>query len=158
MAKQLKPKDEATADDILNEAKKAAPKGQEPAEKEVAPQPPTPETDKGNSGESNPAVTEKPAEQPVPTPEPRIRSQEDEDQLLREEREHEAQEKAELEKKRLTKKYGPDFVVAQRQGLTTIFTRSTWNQLKPDRRGNRDGWREALQIPPEVAHLDTRKA
>jgi hypothetical protein len=42
-------------------------------------------------------------------------------------------------------------VVAQRQGVVQVFTKTTWNLLGG--RKNTDGYTEVVAAPPEVANL-----
>lgn len=65
---------------------------------------------------------------------------------------------------RLTKKYGPGFVKAQRkaqrpndQPQSTVFTAEAWKRLpaKPD--GSRDSWHAVVKTPPEVNQLKNKK-
>lgn len=47
------------------------------------------------------------------------------------------------------KKYGEDYVVVTKDKQQQVFTRLAWNQM----RGDKFGWREAVQIPPEIRNL-----
>lgn len=47
--------------------------------------------------------------------------------------------------------YGEGYVVAQRKGVTQVFTRTTWNLLGG--RNNSDGYTEVVATPPEIANL-----
>jgi hypothetical protein len=49
------------------------------------------------------------------------------------------------------KVYGEGYVVAQRQGVVQVFTKTTWNLLGG--RKNTDGYTEVVAAPPEVANL-----
>jgi hypothetical protein len=49
------------------------------------------------------------------------------------------------------KMYGEGYVVAQRQGVTQVFTRQTWKLLGG--RNNSDGYTEVVATPPEIANL-----
>lgn len=63
------------------------------------------------------------------------------------------------------KRYGPNYVVAQRptaQGpgartQQTVFSRNAWNRLPAKRDGSRDGWRQLVATPPEVKKLSSLK-
>jgi len=53
----------------------------------------------------------------------------------------------------LEKIYGKSFVRATKDGMETIFTRITWNNLQ----ANKDGWREIISVPPEVIKLQNKE-
>lgn len=57
---------------------------------------------------------------------------------------------ATLHKERL-RVYGEGYVVANRQGVEQVFTRQTWKLLGG--RNNKDGYKEVVNTPPEVANL-----
>lgn len=49
------------------------------------------------------------------------------------------------------KLYGEGYVVAQRKGVTQVFTRTTWKLLGG--RNNSDGYTEVVATPPEIANF-----
>ncbi len=51
----------------------------------------------------------------------------------------------------LVKKYGENYVIAQRGDLQQVFTAIAWKNLGGNK--NQDGWREVIQTPPEVKAL-----
>lgn len=55
------------------------------------------------------------------------------------------------------KKYGPDYVVAQKGSLFDVFSRTAWNNLSKSPDGSRDGWRQEVVTPPEVLDLQNKK-
>lgn len=164
MAKQVKPKDEAVNADILNEAAKAANKGPSSNQPEQPAIPPPntsvsapvgqdvagQQVNTGIPPANSPEVDPNNLQQPPAKSKEEIEREESEEahRRIMEDRAADEQEK----KNRLTKKYGPDYVEAEKNGLRTIFRRMTWDQLKQIN-GRREGWREVVAIPPEVQRL-----
>lgn len=60
----------------------------------------------------------------------------------------------------LVKQFGPDYVVARKEGtgdvetMTTTFSRRAWDLLGP----NKEGWKPLAKEPKEVTDLKNRKA
>lgn len=63
----------------------------------------------------------------------------------------------EEKKNYLLQKYGPNPVVAEKGSIQTIFSRVAWDNLKTGKDGTKDGWREMVQVPPEVQALQQQK-
>ena len=52
----------------------------------------------------------------------------------------------------LIKKYGEDYITAERDGETTYFTKQAWRNLE----GDKGGWKRQIKTPPEVAELENK--
>lgn len=63
----------------------------------------------------------------------------------------------EEKKNYLLKKYGPNPVAAEKGSIQTIFSRVAWDNLKTGKDGTKDGWREIVQVPPEVQALHQQR-
>lgn len=170
MAKQVHPKNEATTSDILKEAGNAAPKPQEAAKSESDPnqgnEPPEPPAKQSPLPEENKGIMKG-----VPTDEEEALKK-DKERSADEQKHFEAKEAARLEdeakvnadneKKNelasaMKRKYGENPVLAVRGAERTVFTRVAWENLKADKDGTKAGWREFVQVPPEVQALMDKK-
>lgn len=147
MAKAINPRDSEANAEILKEGAKAAPKAA-PVQKSDDPDtdalkdPVTDTQPSTNQAESSNAEGVKAAEE---------KAKEDA---------AEAKFQAENEeKKSLVKKFGADYVQAVKaNGQQTTFTRTAWNFLKTGRDGTKEGWREAVKVPEEVAELLAKRS